>query len=306
MAAKPFTVIGGFLGAGKTTLLNHILRTSSGIRFAVLVNDFGDINIDAGLIESHDGKTLALSNGCICCSLANGFISTMIDLMKTPERFDHVVVEASGVSEPDKIMDFARLDRELAPDGIIVLADAAGLPERLADPKLTEILQIQIRAADLLVINKADLVTPDRLASVQQTLRDIAGETPQFVAREADVPLDLLLGVENGYASPATRHHDAHDHANHSHGDAGATFHTRTLLFDHPVDRAEFEEFAASLPAHVLRGKGTVCFRDGPHLWQKVGRFSTLTPLPGKPNTTSQIVLIATKTLAELSIPQAF
>ena len=305
MTAKPFTVIGGFLGAGKTTLLNHILRTSSGTRFAVLVNDFGDINIDAGLIESHDGKTLALSNGCICCSLANGFINTMIELMRTPERFDHVVVEASGVSEPERIMDFARLDRDLVPDGTIVLVDAPNFADRFSDPKLKDILTKQIRAADLLVINKTDLTTSAGTDALEETLRSLAGDTPQIAVRDAAIPLALALGVG---MEPDTNHknqtamsgHSA-EHAAHRHDDADKLFHTVTLAFEHPLDRTEFEKYAASLPRHVLRGKGTIYFPDGPYFWQKAGAISTLTPFPGAPGDISKFVLIGTEPLKELT-----
>lgn len=285
MAPKPFTVIGGFLGAGKTTLLNHILRTSSGIRFAVLVNDFGDINVDAGLIESHDGQTLSLANGCICCSLANGFIEAMIELMHNADRFDHVVVEASGVSEPDRIMDFARVDRELVPDGIVVLVDASEFADRLADPKLTDILTRQVQSADLLLVNKADLVSPHALAATKQTLQDTAGATPQLTAANAAAPLELLLGIDTRQRSSSS----------HGHHHAGQLFHSTTIKLKEPVDRTDFEQFVASLPAYVLRGKGVVPLKEGPRLWQKVGTSSTFTPWHQDAVGKSGIVLVGTE-----------
>ena len=94
----PLTVVGGFLGAGKTTLLNRLLAGSQG-RYAVLVNDFGAINVDAGLIRDHDGQTLRLTNGCVCCSLADGFLDTLMRVLAEPEPFDHIVIEASGVGD---------------------------------------------------------------------------------------------------------------------------------------------------------------------------------------------------------------
>ena len=103
----PFTVLGGFLGAGKTTLLNRLLTETQDTRFAVLVNDFGELNIDEGLVARHDGKTIALSNGCMCCSMADGFLSTLMTVMDRAEAVDHVVVEASGVANPRRIMDIA-------------------------------------------------------------------------------------------------------------------------------------------------------------------------------------------------------
>ena len=154
---KPFTVIGGFLGAGKTTLLNRVLSESSGIRFAVLVNDFGAINIDQSLVRSHDGSTLNLSNGCICCSLADGFVNTMLDLMQRADSFDHIVVEASGVSEPQRIMDIALLDPELHPDAIVTLIDSLNFEQSISDPAISRVIEAQVECADLLVLNKQDL-----------------------------------------------------------------------------------------------------------------------------------------------------
>lgn len=299
MAAKPFTVIGGFLGAGKTTLINRILRQASGTRFAVLVNDFGAINVDAGLIESHDGQTMALANGCICCSLADGFIATMLDLMRSPERFDHVVIEASGVSEPDRIMDFARLDRELQPDGIVVLVDAADFATRVEDLKLAGILKSQVESADLLVLNKADRASGDTLAGLHKLLRDIAGDTPQVETSGAAVPLELVLGAATACDPGAADHVHGHDHAS-DHGDAGSLFYTLTLARSEPIDRTAFEAFAAALPAHVLRGKGFVLLADGMHLWQKAGGEATLVPTAREPVAT-EIVLIGTEPLDDLS-----
>ena len=149
IAPRPFTVIAGFLGAGKTTLVNRILSQTEGTRYAVLVNDFGAINVDAGLIAEHDGQTLALTNGCICCSMADGFVQTMLQLMADPGAFDHVIVEASGVAEPSKIMDFARLDPQLQPDAIVTLVDAETVAERLADARVGEMVAAQIRQSDL-------------------------------------------------------------------------------------------------------------------------------------------------------------
>ena len=93
VSALPFTVIGGFLGAGKTTMLNHLLENSRGTRFAVLVNDFGELNIDERLITQHDGETIALTNGCMCCSMANGFINALSAVMDRADQFDQLVVQ---------------------------------------------------------------------------------------------------------------------------------------------------------------------------------------------------------------------
>src|SRR5260370_27798592 len=113
--AIPFTVSGGFLGAGKTTLLNRLLRGATGRRFAVLVNDFGALDIDGRLVADHGGDTIALANGCLCCTIGDSLVTTLLSLLEHPERFDHIVVEASGVADPGPGPDLAVLAPRLAP-----------------------------------------------------------------------------------------------------------------------------------------------------------------------------------------------
>ncbi len=292
MDPKPFTVIGGFLGAGKTTLLNRILSNASAIRFAVLVNDFGEINIDAASIGRHDGQTMALTNGCICCSLANGFVNAMIDLMRAPERFDHVVVEASGVSEPGKIMDFARIDADLRPDGIVVLVDASNFAARISDPGIASILTTQVVNADLLVMNKTDKASGDTVGDVERKLREIGADAPLIRVSHADLPLELLFGTRSG----KNRSGDGgNPGGGRGSGHAEDVFHTASLDFSGPVERSRFETFSASLPAHILRGKGYVLTEDGWRLWQKVGSWSELRSVAGPGSEKSAIVLIGTE-----------
>lgn len=199
----PFTVIGGFLGAGKTTLVNHILANSDGVRYALLVNDFGRINIDEQLVASHDGQTMALSNGCICCSLADGFVKTMLLLMKQIERFDHIVVETSGVAEPAKIMDFARLDPLLYPEGIIVLADAAEVTDRVVDPQIEAVVRSQLTCASLLLLNKVETVDAQQLTRASDLLADLNHHAPVMHCSNAEVPTGLLFG----HALPSVEEH---------------------------------------------------------------------------------------------------
>src|SRR5476649_1880617 len=125
----PFTVIGGFLGAGKTTLLNRLLRGATGRRFAVLVNDFGALDIDGRLVAAHGGDTLALANGCLCCTIGDSLVTTLLALLERPGRFDHIVVEASGVADPGRIADIAVLEPRLVRDGVIVVADAGSVQQ---------------------------------------------------------------------------------------------------------------------------------------------------------------------------------
>lgn len=282
MTPRPFTVVSGFLGAGKTTLVNRIVA-SGGRRYAVLVNDFGAVNVDAGLIAAHDGQTIALTNGCICCSMADGFITAMLRLMADPGAFDHVVVEASGVAEPDRIMDFARADPMLAPDAILTLADAETLAARLADPRVGEIVVRQIRAADLIVLTKCDLTDP---APAETALAALT-RAPVLHAGPETPPLAALLGIggagERRDPSPSL----------------ATSFHTRSFEAESLLDRAAFETWAATLPADVLRGKGRLALTDGTGaIWQKVGTRATL--IGAAPPARTQVVLIGTGPLDTL------
>lgn len=283
--AKPFTVVGGFLGAGKTTLVNHILANTSGVRYALLVNDFGAINIDEQLINSHDGQTMALSNGCICCSMVNGFINTMLELMRQPEKFDHIVVESSGVAFPEKIMDFARVDPTLYPEGIVVLADVGDIERRLMDAKISAVVRAQLESATVLLLNKSDTVSSQDLEARRTTMQAINPAAVVLDCSNAAVPVELLFGatlsVQNEMRSSAE---DANPFVSHSVSAAS------------PVDRNQFELLRQSLPEHVLRAKGILHFRDDPaaaFLWQRTGTRDELSKWRGESTGVSQAVLIA-------------
>jgi G3E family GTPase len=293
---RPFTVIGGFLGAGKTTLLNRVLGASDGVRYAVLVNDFGALAIDEALIIAHDGQTIALANGCICCSMSDGFITAMLQLMQAPERFDHVLIEASGVSEPDRIMDFARLDPLLAPDAILVLVDSETVADRLADPKVGEVVGTQIRSADILILNKTDLVPAGSIDQVETNLRSLNAGAPILRATSAELPLGIVLGTgSHADVQPVQGHHHHHHHH------AEEMFDTRAFTASAPIDRAAFEAFVAALPISVVRGKGVLIFADTPgqaEVWQRVGARMELTVRrTGAVPEASSLVLIGTEAI---------
>src|SRR5699024_995978 len=157
----PMTVIGGFLGAGKTTLLNHILRI--GGRLAVLVNDFGDINIDAELIRDHDGLTMQLENGCICCSLADGFASALERVLDSEQRPEAIIVEASGAADPWRVAEYAVLEPSLRLNAVICLIDSPVFLEQLRDPMIGDTVALQLRKADIVILNKTQQASPQSL-----------------------------------------------------------------------------------------------------------------------------------------------
>ncbi len=220
----PVTVIGGYLGAGKTTLLNHILRNNKGIRFAVLVNDFGNINIDIDLIESQDGDTINLANGCICCSLAGGFGSAILSIRERPVLPDRVLIESSGVSDPFKIAQYAHLPG-FHLDSVIVLADAEFIQRRVADKYVGRQVIQQLKSADLLLLNKVDLVSDERRIQVRDWLHDLVPDIRILEVSQGQVPEDMLFGEElpEDLANPETledlvddkqseKHEHHHDH----------------------------------------------------------------------------------------------
>ena len=284
--AIPFTVIGGFLGAGKTTLLNRLLRGATGRRFAVMVNDFGALDIDGRLVADHGGDTIALANGCLCCTIGNSLVTTLLSLLERPERFDHIVVEASGVADPGRIADLAVLEPRLARDGVIVVVDAAHVRERAADRRVGDTVTRQLAAADLLVLNKVDLAHD--LAALRGWL-PTQSAAPVLEARHADVPLDLLFGLDRHGGSA---------------GDGTAdSFASWSYEWPEPVER---ETVLAMLrdATGVLRAKGIVRFADAPgrrsvvHL---VGRRIDVSDGgPWRDDAPSRLVLLGVKPMLSL------
>ncbi len=258
-ARLPLYVIGGFLGAGKTTLLNHWLRHASGRRIAVLVNDFGSISIDARLVASHAGDTIALSNGCVCCTIGNDLTSALTRIIESGRPFDAILIEASGVSDPWRIAEIALADPALTLGGVSILIDAAAVIEHHADPLLADTLVRQLQAADLLVINKSDCIDQTRLARVRSWARENAPAAPQFETVQAEVPEVLLFGPalpsECGFTvshsgAPNTRPSDGSGHV--------GMFETWTWTSPRVLQSAALRALLRDMPPGVLRLKGLV------------------------------------------------
>lgn len=246
-APIPFTVIGGFLGAGKTTLVNRLLASAAGRRFAVLVNDFGALDIDGELIAKHGGDTIALSNGCMCCTIGDSLVATLLALLERPDEFDHIVVEASGVADPGRIADLATLEARLQRDGVIVVVNADDVQQRAGDRRVSDTILRQLKAADLLVLNKIDLIDDP---SVVRRWIGAQSTAPVLEARHADVPLALLFGL---------------DHHGVSHGDGNPKpFQSWSYSWPDPVDRTALLAMLNEAPSHILRAKGIMRFADSP------------------------------------------
>jgi G3E family GTPase len=189
------SVIGGFLGAGKTTLLNHWLGHAQGQRLALLVNDFGAINIDAEQIQSQDSTTIALTNGCVCCQISGDLSAALLKVTATEPPFDAIVVEASGVSNPKQIAQIGQADPFLSLEAIVVVVDAAELSQHAQDPLLSDTLQTQVRAASVVVLNKTDLSQDHELRFAHAWIEKHAPGVPVIPASYGRVPSVLVGGL---------------------------------------------------------------------------------------------------------------
>ncbi|CZT33179.1 GTPase, G3E family [Rhizobium sp. 9140] len=220
----PVTVLTGYLGAGKTTLLNRILSENHGRKYAVIVNEFGEIGIDNDLIVESDEEIYEMNNGCVCCTVRGDLIRVVEGLMKRPGRFDAIIVETTGLADPVPVAqtffmdDDVRAKTEL--DAVITLVDAKHLPLRLKDSREAE---DQIAFADVVLLNKTDLVTPEELAKVEATIRVINPSARIHRTQRSEIDLAKVLdqgafnlerALENepDFLKQDDHHHD-HDHA---------------------------------------------------------------------------------------------
>ena len=198
----PTVLIGGYLGAGKTTLVNHLLRHAGGRRVAVLVNDFGSINIDADLIDGAaggaDGESsagvLALSGGCLCCSFGDDLVGTLNGLARRSPPPDVCLIELSGVALPSSVRRTASLSPAAQVVGTLVLADAAEVRRQAADRYVGDTVRQQLASADWLLLNKPDLVDAAGLQATAEALADLAPQARRWAGAAAEVPPELVLG----------------------------------------------------------------------------------------------------------------
>lgn len=261
----PVTIITGYLGAGKTTLVNALLTQERNRRIAVLVNDFGEIAIDQNLIISQDSDMIALANGCMCCSLGDDLFRALDRVLGMNPRPDHLVIETSGVADPKKVRQIAIAESELAYRATVTLVDAVNFDSTLSDPMLSDTLVKQLREGQLIVLTKADLVTPVALEKTIARSRNSTLDHARFVVSDGYLPSDLILG-------DLDVQHEADD------GDALGRQHDHPyrswLVYPKgPIEEAALEAFLQRGDLGVYRLKGFVLLTDGrPVIVQKVGR----------------------------------
>jgi G3E family GTPase len=233
----PLTVIGGFLGAGKTTMVNHLLATATR-RFGVMVNDFGAINIDASLIAARDGDTVALTNGCVCCGTGSDLGAGLARLVA--RDVEHVIVEASGVSDPWRVAQLALVEPGFGLEPIVVVADAGALVRQLDDRWVADTVRGQLLAAELVVLNKAE----HGAAEARDAIRAIRPEARLIETRHGVVSDDCL-------SFPVAAHGRFHVDMATQHG-----FLTWNFIPPGPFDRVRLRAVLNSLPKSMLRVKG--------------------------------------------------
>lgn len=284
----PLTILSGFLGAGKTTLLNHLLNSDHGLRIAVLVNDFGAINIDAQLIVGvQEAEQINLANGCVCCTIRGDLLRAALRLIERPDPPDYIVIEPSGVSDPVSVAQTFQLPElrdHIRLDAIIAVVDAEQF-EQLEGANAYMAYE-QLTVADLIVINKIDLVTPERVAALKRKwLYPTARVIETSFGR---VPVDLLL--DTGRFDPtrllSRSAHDVHVHEASAHDHDHA--HDHSLMFsayswqsDAPLALKALKKALRQLPTTLYRAKGLLYLADDPtrrHILQIVGTRISLTP----------------------------
>jgi G3E family GTPase len=290
----PVTVLTGYLGAGKTTLLNRILSEPHGKKYAVIVNEFGEIGIDNDLVVGADEEVFEMNNGCICCTVRGDLVRIIDGLMRRKGKFDAIIVETTGLADPAPVAQTFFMDdsigRKAKLDAVVTVADAKWLQERLRDaPEAKN----QIAFADVILLNKTDLVAADELSEIEGRIRGINPYArvhrtercqialPEVLGRNA-FDLDRILEIEPDFLDGDHHGHDhehGHDHDGHDHGhghhrhDGGSLKHYHdeemqsfSLRTERPLDADKFFPWVQDLVQkegpNILRCKGILSFKD--------------------------------------------
>ena len=287
----PVTVLTGYLGAGKTTLLNRILSEPHGKKYAVIVNEFGEIGIDNDLVVGADEEVFEMNNGCICCTVRGDLMRILDGLMRQKGKFDAIIVETTGLADPAPVAQTFFMDenvgRKTRLDAVVTVADAKWLNERLKDaPEAKN----QIAFADVILLNKTDLVSADELSDVEARIRGINPYAKLHKTERARIPLDAVLGrnafdldrildLEPAFLEGDEHdhdHHDDHDHDHelddHEHAHGGLKhYHDEemqsiSLRTETPLDPDKFFPWVQDLVQkegpNILRCKGILAFKD--------------------------------------------
>jgi len=274
MPAKiPATVVTGFLGAGKTTLIRHMLQNANGKRIALIINEFGDLGVDGDILKGCGEETcteedvMELSNGCICCTVADDFIPTMQKLLERENKPDHIVIETSGLALPQPLVrafNWPGISTKVTVDGVVTVVDGKAVSEgRFAhsvaavdaqrkldenldhETPLSELFEDQVACADMIVVNKTDLLTAEEADALSAKLKAESRDGVQVVkATMGALPVDVLLGQGIGAESDLESRHEVHHHHHHDDDDHDDDHHHD---HEHEHGHDEFESFVVTL-----------------------------------------------------------
>ncbi|NJM47345.1 MAG: GTP-binding protein [Alkalinema sp. RU_4_3] len=290
----PVTIITGFLGSGKTTLLNHILNNCQDLKIAVLVNEFGDINIDSQLLVTIDENMIALSNGCICCTISDSLTDTVYQVLAREERIDYLVIETSGVANPLPIaLTFLGSDlRDLTTvDSILTVIDAETFD--LESHYGSEAAYAQVMYGDIVILNKVDLASSHKLQELEQAIQDVKSDARILRSQQGQVPLGLILDVDVAQTGSALVIPEADlDATNHLVNDG---FKVVSFKSSRPFSLKKFQEFLDyQLPETICRAKGILWFAESParHIFQLSGKRFTVNDSDWIEAPSNQLVLI--------------
>ncbi|XPS88286.1 cobalamin synthesis protein, CobW-like [Desulfosarcina variabilis str. Montpellier] len=278
------TILSGFLGAGKSTLLNHVVRHHQGRKIAVLVNDFGQINIDSDLIVGRDLKKIELTGGCICCTIQKDLLTGVINLMKQVEKPDHIIVECSGAADPVQVLNTLSsplLRFHLHVDGLFTVIDCSQLLK--IDGEYLELVGRQIDAANLLILNKTDLIDSQGLKQVKHFIRKISPSAVMLESIRCQVPLDLVLGFKElpePKGAGSFKEMDIHVHEASGQGRIAGILpavpshqmKSHNLVFESwsfksvaPFTKRAFKKVLNNIPPDIIRAKGILYWDDLEH-----------------------------------------
>jgi len=324
----PVTVLTGYLGAGKTTLLNRILTEKHGKKYAVIINEFGEVGIDNDLVVNSDEEIFETNNGCICCTVRGDLIRVIAGLMKRADKLDGMIIETTGLANPAPVAQTFFVDDDVKEktrlDAIVTVVDAKHFLARLKDSHEAE---DQVAFADVILLNKTDLVDAKTLGEVEATIRGINKFARIHHTRNSDVPLDAILNrgafdlkrvlelephfLEDGHDHDDPNHvhdeHCGHDHHDHGHGHHHEHDHTITsvsVTIDGPVDPKKFQRWISDTlrdqGADILRSKGIMSVEgeDKRYVFQAVHMIMDSTwgqPWPGTNARQSKMVFIGRK-----------
>jgi G3E family GTPase len=257
----PVTIIGGYLGSGKTSMVNHLLRNANGLRLAVLVNEFGELAIDEDLIEAEDDDLISIAGGCVCCSFGSDLTGALMEMAKLVPQPDHVLIESSGVAIPSAIAGSVSLLEGFCTDGIAIVADVETVQSSAGDKYMGDTVLRQIADANIIVLNKTDLVSEAHLWETKQWLglQNVGARLVE--STHSIVPPAVILDSFLVQKSLAALHFEA------------SNLEMMTINFEEPVDVEELAKNLADDDLGLIRAKGFVTSLTGEKaLIQVVGR----------------------------------